>query len=149
MGAFSDSPGSIYPALQRLEKQGFVQGKIEEGSGLRRRRMFRPSNKGKAEFRRWLSLPVTADLLMHNVRELFLRFSFLDEGLGPPATLKFLKQFEAELRVFVPGLRQHLETSKNAMSLSGRLALENGVRIFEANLQWAIAAIKAYEQEKS
>jgi DNA-binding PadR family transcriptional regulator len=147
MGVFSDSPGSIYPALQRLEKQGFIRAKIEEGAGLRRRRMFRPTPAGRAEFKRWLSQPVTHDAIMRRIPELFLRFAFLDEVLGPSSTLKFLRQFESGLRGFIPELQKHLETSRKAMSLSGRLALENGIRVFEANLQWAIGAIKTYEQE--
>jgi DNA-binding PadR family transcriptional regulator len=147
MGAFSDSPGSIYPALQRLETQGLVRAKIEEASGLRRRRMFRPSSEGRAEFKRWLCTPVTQDAVIRHMPELLLRFAFLGEVLGTASTLEFLKQLAVELRSFIPGLREHLEASKKEMSLSGRLALENGIRVYESNLQWAIAAIKTYEQE--
>ena len=42
MKTYSDSPGAIYPALSRLEKQGLIRGTIEQGSGLRRRQMFPP-----------------------------------------------------------------------------------------------------------
>lgn len=40
MTSFSDSPGSIYPALRRLEQQELVRSRIQERSGLRRRRLF-------------------------------------------------------------------------------------------------------------
>src|SRR5215470_12340617 len=53
MGSFSDSPGAIYPALQRLEKQGFVRGQLQPASGRRRRRVFRPTASGKRAFRAW------------------------------------------------------------------------------------------------
>jgi DNA-binding PadR family transcriptional regulator len=41
MQSFSDSPGAIYPALKRLELSGLIRGKVEQGSGLRRRQLFR------------------------------------------------------------------------------------------------------------
>src|SRR5580704_12277438 len=37
--SYSDSPGAIYPALGRLEKQGLIRGTVEEVSGLRRRQI--------------------------------------------------------------------------------------------------------------
>jgi DNA-binding PadR family transcriptional regulator len=148
MGTFSDSPGSIYPALQRLEKQGLIRAKVEDSSGLRRRRMFRPTTEGQAEFKRWLATPVTRDLVMRNIPELLLRFAFTDEVLGAATAIRFLKQFESELRSYVPELRAHLNALKRMMSLSGRLALENGIRGYEAHLQWAVSAIKAYERQQ-
>jgi len=36
VGTFSDSPGAIYPALQRLAASGLIRGQIEERGGLRR-----------------------------------------------------------------------------------------------------------------
>src|ERR1700704_1249138 len=56
MISFSDSPGAIYPALHRLEQRGLVRGQVAEG--LRRRRIFELTARGRAEFRRWQTLPV-------------------------------------------------------------------------------------------
>ena len=53
MISFSDSPGAIYPALHRLELRGLVRGHVEERSGLRRRRIFQLTARGRAEFKRW------------------------------------------------------------------------------------------------
>jgi hypothetical protein len=40
MGTFSDSPGAIYPALGRLERQALVRGRVEPSAGLRQKQTF-------------------------------------------------------------------------------------------------------------
>ena len=60
MGSFSDSPGAIYPALQRLEKQGLVRSQLQPSSG-RRRRVFRPTASGKRAFRAWQTKSISTD----------------------------------------------------------------------------------------
>lgn len=46
-GEFDLNEGTIYPALHRLEKSGYVTSKWSEVSG-RRRRVYRLSRKGRA-----------------------------------------------------------------------------------------------------
>src|SRR5262245_61433909 len=79
MGTFSDSPGAIYPALQRLERQGLVRGLLQPSSGRRRRRVFRPTASGKYSFKVWQTKAVSADEVVRHLEELMLRFSFMDE----------------------------------------------------------------------
>src|SRR5689334_25154030 len=61
MRSYSDSPGAIYPALGRLEKQGLIRGTIEKGAGLRRRQVFNVTAKGLAELKKWIVRPITRD----------------------------------------------------------------------------------------
>ena len=42
--------GSVYPALHRLERQGFVRSRWEQGA--RRRRTYRLTRRGRAELAR-------------------------------------------------------------------------------------------------
>src|SRR5262249_27712198 len=76
MATFSDSPGSIYPALKRLERSGLVRCALEETSLVRRRKLYRLSSEGEKAFERWLTLPIKADDALRRLPELFLRFSF-------------------------------------------------------------------------
>src|SRR5262252_5160459 len=82
MKSFSDSPGAIYPALRRLEKQGFVRSQVQDRAGLRRRRLFRITSAGQAELKRWAGLGLTRDDVVSNFKEVMLRFGFMDELLG-------------------------------------------------------------------
>ncbi|PYX80019.1 MAG: hypothetical protein DMG70_25375 [Acidobacteria bacterium] len=42
----------MYPAPQRLERQGFIRSQVEERSGLRRGRLFRLTTAGANELKR-------------------------------------------------------------------------------------------------
>lgn len=145
--SFSDSPGSIYPALHRLEQRGFIRSRVEPRSGLRRRRLFRPTSMGLLQLQRWQSQPVTDDALIRGVDGLMLRFGFMDESLGPAHSLNFLKSLEHELEAYIPTLRDYFAKQGADLPLSGRLALESGISRYESLLRWARCAIATYRKE--
>lgn len=146
MTSFSDSPGSIYPALRRLEQRGLVRSRIQERSGLRRRRLFHLTPAGVSELKRWQRQPIVRDDVIRGTAELVLRFSFMDGSLGPAESLHFLTALKAELAGYIPSLRAFLDEHGKGMPLSGRLALESGINGYECLLNWARNAIKNYDQ---
>ena len=148
MGGFSNSPGAIYPALERLEKAGLIRGRVEDSSGLRRRKIFRLTEPGTKAFKEWLKQPVTQDNVIHGPDELMLRFSFMDHSVGEAATLRFLKSMHKELAVFAASLREFLNSNQDKLPRSGSLALESGVRRYESLLAWSEHAIAVYENNK-
>lgn len=145
MGSFSNSPGAIYPALERLEKAGLIRGRVEDSSGLRRRKIFQLTDSGAKAFKDWLKQPVTQDEVIHGPDELMLRFSFMDNALGEAGTLRFLKSMNKELALFAASLREFLNSNQTKLPRSGSLALESGVRRYEALLAWSEHAIMVYE----
>lgn len=148
MGTFSDSPGAIYPALQRLEKQGLVRGQLQPRSGRRRRRVFRPTASGRRCFKAWQTKPISQDDVIHRLDELMLRFSFMDETARPGRAARFLKNLAKELVLCIPSLRQFLKANARQMPLSGRLALESGVRSYEELLRWSRSSLAKYANRK-
>src|SRR5258708_2138535 len=90
MGSFSNSPGAIYPALERLEKAGLIRGRVDDSSGLRRKKMYQLTESGTKAFKEWLKRPITQDDVVHGPDELMLRFSFMDNSVGEATTLRFL-----------------------------------------------------------
>jgi len=148
MGTFSDSPGAIYPALQRLEKQGLVRGQLQPSSGRRRRRVFRPTASGRRSFKNWQTKPISADDVIHRSDELMLRFGFMDETAGAAQAARFLRALAKELRRYIPSLRQFLKANARHMPLSGRLALESGVRSYEELLRWSRSSVAKYTRKK-
>lgn len=146
MTSFSDSPGSIYPALRRLEQKGLIRSRIQERSGLRRRRLFHLTSAGLSELKRWQKQPIVRDDVIRGTGELVLRFSFMDESLGASESLRFLTALKAELAAYIPSLRGYLQEHGEAMPLSGRLALESGINVYECQLNWARNAIKSYDK---
>ncbi len=148
IGTFSDSPGAIYPALQRLEKRRLVSSRIHASSGLRRRRLFRPTESGKRAFKAWQTRPIAEDDVIHRAEELMLRFSFMDETAGSADAVQFLSALARELAAYVPRLRVFLRAQAPRMPLSGKLALEHGIRAYETLLAWARSALGIYMRRK-
>jgi len=148
MKTYSDSPGAIYPALRRLEKQGLIRGTIEEGSGLRRRQLFRVTPKGLAELRKWIERAITRDDVVRGQAEIMLRFAFSEQVVGANGSLVLLKSLEAALKPHVRALHEEAQALKSVAPLSGRLAFEAGLRGTECLLQWTRFAMAAYEKEK-
>ena len=146
MKTYSDSPGAIYPALRRLERQGLIRGSIEEGAGLRRRQVFRLTPKGLGELKRWIALPIERDDLTSGLKVVMLRFAFSERAIGPFASLEILKSIEAALGPHLRDLGEKLEQIRPVAPTSGRLALECGIRSYESLLQWTRDAITTYEK---
>lgn len=147
MKTYSDSPGAIYPALARLEKQGLIRGTIEEGSGLRRRQVFRLTAKGLTELRQWIALPIGREDLASGLKTVMLRFAFSERVIGPSASLGILKSIQAALGPHLRELNKKLEEIRPVAPTSGRLALECGIRSYESLLQWTRYSISVYEKQ--
>jgi DNA-binding PadR family transcriptional regulator len=148
MRSYSDSPGAIYPALRRLERQSLIRGTIEEGSGLRRRQRFRLTPKGVAALKTWIARPVTPGDLVAGRAEIMLRFAFSEQVAGVAGSLELLRSFEAALKPYLAALHEEFQASQAAMSGSGRMAFACGVRQTECLLEWVQGAITADTQER-
>ena len=147
MRTYSDSPGAIYPALRRLEQAGLIRGAIEEGSGLRRRQVFRLTSTGISELKKWITRPVTREDLVWGQQEIMLRFAFCETAVGPAAAVELLQSLETALQAYVAALHEELQQIKNAMPASARLAFECGIRGNQCLLDWTHYALATYEKE--
>jgi DNA-binding PadR family transcriptional regulator len=145
MATFSDSPGSIYPALKRLEQSGLVRSALDETSLVRRRKLYRLSSKGEKAFDRWLTSALTADDALLRLPELLLRFSFMEDRLGPRACESFLKSLAVSLQECITMLQEHLKSIEAQLSRSGRLALRSGIKGYECQVAWARMALDEYQ----
>jgi DNA-binding PadR family transcriptional regulator len=144
MGHFSSSPGAIYPALGRLEKMKWIEGRIENPKTLRPRQVFRLAPKGKEALTRHVGQPVTHDDIVWKVDDLLLRFGFMGDLLGREATVQFLGEFLARVEAYIPVLKQHLESLARhpAPVPTGRFALEHGIESYELQARWARRVIR-------
>jgi DNA-binding PadR family transcriptional regulator len=149
MGRFSDSPGSIYPALARLEKANLIRGRVEETTAVRRRKVFCLSSSGTQALERWLRQPITQADLARGLPELALRFAFLEGVLGRGECIRFLESLVSELAAHLPALRRHLKEQQATNSLSAALAMESGVMGYECHLTWARRALGRFKRARS
>jgi DNA-binding PadR family transcriptional regulator len=148
MKTYSDSPGAIYPALNRLEKQGLIRGHIEPGAGLRRRQVFRISPKGLAELKKWITRPITREDMVRSPQEIMLRFAFCEMAVDRTAAVDLLRSLETAMKAHVAALREELQAMPAAVPTSARLAFECGVRGNQGLLEWTQYALATYAREK-
>ncbi|HVP49929.1 MAG TPA: PadR family transcriptional regulator [Candidatus Bathyarchaeia archaeon] len=144
MGNYSDSPGAIYPALRRLERDRQIAGRNEKTAGGRERRIFRLTNAGTSKLKQWTILPVTADDLDNGAAELMLRFAFLEQVHGPRLCTRFLSMFHDALEDYIDKLEKYAAVNRSKMPRSAQLALEQGIRGYRSMYDWTEYAEQQY-----
>lgn len=144
MGNYSSSPGAIYPALQRLEADELIAGAVEESGGMRRKRVYQLTSNGRAALKHWLALPVQPNDVKRGTEQLMLRFAFMEQALGIDACIHFLRDLAAVLAPYIAELEGFLAARYAEMPLSGRLALENGIRGYRSMYDWTEYALQAF-----
>ena len=148
MRYYSDSPGSIYPALRRLESRGWIAVVPETllQDEPRKRQLFTLTGAGKQALVEWLSRPVTRDDVVLRSSELMLRFAFMDGNVPRSLTIRFLADFEREKAAQAAGERAKLDEMRTKVSLhTGVLAYESGILGMETQANWARRAREQLE----
>ena len=148
MGHFSDSPGTIYPALNRLEGRELISGKSAGQKTRRQKKTFTVTQKGRKVLKSWISMPITRDAIMRQMDMLMLRFAFMGSMLDDSHTRTFLAQMELELSKYVVELKEFFRMAAPMMPLHGRLAMNSGIDAYSAHLRWARKALIAFSQQE-
>ena len=148
MAHYSSSPGAIYPALRRLERQSLITGSVDRSQSLRPKKTFRPTAKGIRQLKRWTSQPVRREDVVFHLDELVLRFSLM-AGLQTAAqTRRFLEGFVREVEAYVLELRRQEKALPADAPLHGRLALQCGIESYRAHARWARRALRGFNERK-
>jgi len=123
MRVYSDSPGSIYPALARLARRKLVVARRERTG--RHRTVYALSPRGRALVRAWLAEPVTVVDVMRNDGSLELKLAFMSQLL-PKRLVSFLGEWSGAAHALAMETARDLKQWSGALSLSGELALVLG-----------------------
>jgi DNA-binding PadR family transcriptional regulator len=139
MSNYSDSPGSIYPALRRLQSKGLIEPEpAPEPRDRRGREVFRLTPAGVAALVEWLARELTRNDVTARLKEIMLRFAFMDGNVPRSTAIRFLEQFEREFGAHAAELRARYERdSSSGIVHTGLLAFQFGVESMEAQLDWA------------
>ena len=146
MHQFSSSPGSIYPALHRLEQRRWIIGN-EDKAHPRRRRSFRITASGQKALSKWLSTPVTSEDVIYHWHELMLRLSFLHQLKDEAVLASFIKDLRRELDLYTSSLRDYMRNSTGDFHPGSRLAVEAGVASCEALFEWSQKAQRTMRRD--
>ena len=148
MGHYSSSPGAIYPALKRLEKQGLIRGEVADKDTMRPKRIYSSTPRGVKALREWVSQALTKEDFLRNDDELMLRFALMGSVVDDATTHRFLEQMLEALDAYIPELRQVLTAMPDAGPPHGRLALISGIESFEARRRWVRRALAEFAPKK-
>jgi len=138
MGNYSSSPGTIYPALKRLQKLELVLNTLPD---TRNKTKFIISKKGLTALKQWLQQTVTAKEVARKQNELFLRFAFMGQLINRKKQLKFLQEFHDLLQDYIVELQTFHKANFDTLPLHGRLAFEHGLVSNKTTLKWCKSSL--------
>jgi len=145
MGVYHPSSGTLYPALRRLELIGVVQAQSptgRSGPSARHRRVYEPTEAGRAAHATWLREPVDPATVARDLGVHLMRFVMMEQAFSPEEVITFLRSLADALSEFITGLEQYA-ASGDLGTGHPRLALDHGLSVHRASLEWAERTIAA------
>jgi DNA-binding PadR family transcriptional regulator len=149
LGYYSDSPGSIYPALQRLKRRTLLRAAKDPSPSGRRKTLFSATPKALTELRNWVRGPITREEVRCDPPALMLRFVVCAQLFGDTAAHKFLLQLRSPVQEIIQELETYLNGPGKSLPLSGRLAVEQGLEGYRALYAWATRASNELNRSSS
>jgi DNA-binding PadR family transcriptional regulator len=147
MGLYQPSSGALYPALRRLELRGLVQAQVparQEARSARQRRVYELTQSGQAAHMSWLRTPVAPATVSYDLGLHLMRFVMMEHLLPPDEVLTFLQNLRDALAALTAQLEQYAAGPADLDNRHPRLALDHGLAVHRASLQWAEHTIAAF-----
>ena len=144
LGIYSSSPGSIYPALKRLEKNGLIAKKEVEKTNKTR---FHINALGLQILRNWLLKSIEKIDVERNREELFLKFAFMENLLSVSEKLVFLESFHSQLKAYIQELKAYHKKESETMPIHGRLSFEHGIASCQTTLNWCKKTLAFFKKQ--
>ena len=141
MGEYSSSPGSIYPALKRLEKEFLIEQYIDYEKSVSGKKLYSLTTSGRKELKIWCLRHVALSDVQNRMNELMLRFVFMEFFVDTDAVIKFLRSVKQNIDTYIEQLVGYYEKDKPSMPFHASLAMEQGIGMISANSRWAQHAI--------
>ena len=146
LGNFSSSPGSVYPALKRMEKNKLIEKKRLPGSD---KSAFAITNMGSDILKNWLLKKIELEDVAKKKEWLLLRFAFMDDSIPTEAQIKWVESFAKQIRLYIHELNEYYESSDyNVLPRNGKLAFQHGIKAYKTTLQWSSETIKNLKKIK-
>ena len=145
LGHFSSSPGAIYPALNRLQKKGFIEKVKIEADGKYR---FRITPLGIDVLKEWFLSPLFKKDVTHHLNEALLKFGFMGDMVSEELVLDYLKSLNELLKNYLKELQQyHKSSTFSSLPLHGKIAFEHGLMSYGSTLKWCKKSIHQIQNQ--
>ena len=136
LGKYSSSPGSIYPALAKLEQNNLLKRASRKTQTSRQGSIYRITKTGDRYLDAWLMKELTHEDIAKRIDEQLLKFAFMDR-LDPNLILDFLLQISSLASTYIKDLESYDESTTEDSTFISLLAVENGIAIYKAHAKWA------------
>jgi len=146
---YQPSPGALYPALRRLEERGLLHAERQVSSGRRALRLYQVTEAGLAVYLEWLRKPVVPETVGADLGQHLMRFSLMENYLERAEVIAFLADLGDALDGFVRGVEQFVVSRQGTLREHALLALEHGIAIHRASLEWVRSAMAALGKTSS
>ncbi len=120
IGSFSDSPGSIYPALRALARRGLVRSTIDASARLRPRQVYRVTAAGRAALVDWLREPVVGRQVLRDPDLFAAKLAFMSGRLRAPEISRLAACHRAALSDHLRGVQTFARAHAPNYPLSAR-----------------------------
>jgi DNA-binding PadR family transcriptional regulator len=139
MSVYQPSSGALYPALRRLELGELVQAQGlsgPAGQSARHRRVYEPTQAGRATHEAWLRAPVEPATVSRDLGLHLMRFVMMEHAFAGEEVLGFLQSLADALAAFTEELERYTEGA-HLSQRHPHLALDHGLAVHRASLRWA------------
>jgi DNA-binding PadR family transcriptional regulator len=140
---YRPSPGALYPALRRLGKAGLLTVEDTVPARGHAQRLYRATDEGMRVHLAWLREPVNQSTIGSELGNHLMRFVMMEGQLNPSETRAFLEDLADALEDFVATMERFLQGPSAPAARNARLALEHGIAVHQASLDWARSTLTA------
>ncbi len=122
MSLLSHSPGSIYPAINKLAKLGYIEA-IEQSKHVRNKKVFKIHESGRQVLIAWMMGDIESSQLINSPSIILVKLSFLDLlSKGQQALL--LSNLKKQLDAEISHLSEYHNAAKPALLKGGSMAFD-------------------------
>jgi len=121
--SWSASPGSVYPMLKRLEKQGIIGGELEVEHETRPRKVYTLTEEGSSALDAWLKEVPKMRPFYEQREEATLRFQFMEKRLSQDEILRWLQNYLDAINYATTGSTFYQDEINKAMEEHGQISV--------------------------
>ncbi len=111
--------------------------------GRRELRLYHATEAGRAAHLDWLRRPVDPATVVQDLGLHLMRFAMMENELEREEVLAFLNGLADALDGFVSGVEQYVASGAQSARRHAELALEHGIAVHRASLEWTRSAMAA------
>lgn len=128
---YSSSYGTIYPMLQRMEKEGLLTKESVLQEGKPNKNVFTITESGRSQFYTYLQSPLESD----SIKSDFLMKLFFGKYVGDDQIIAWLKQVQQQAQKQLEQLNEKYSLYKAEMHPAQIICIQIGIKEYYAKLE--------------